>query len=125
MGQAHEFVLPPDFDAAPGEGIEADLDELAAEMDGHFPQLALQAEGGVQTDPALGAGEEQRLPVGLRVGGAQVDGALSEALRRGLALQGAVGTLVIFALDPAPEAGVEFFEGVHRIDHQAGLKVHL
>jgi len=55
-GRADVFVLPPDFDPAPIEGIKAHVDELAAQMDGRFPQLALQAEGRVQAHPALGAG---------------------------------------------------------------------
>ena len=124
-GRADELVVAPDFDPVPGERVEADLDDLAAEIDGGLPQPALQAEGGVQAHPALDPGKEEALPVGLGIGGAQVEGALGEALGRGLALQGAVRSLVVFAFDPAPEPGVEFFQASDRVDGQAGLKVHL
>ena len=72
-----------------------------------------------------GAGQEERFPVGLRVGGAQVEGALGKALGRGLTFQRAVRPLMIFAFDPAPEPGVEFFQAVDRVDDQAGFKIHL
>jgi hypothetical protein len=78
------FILAPDFDPAPIEGIKPHLDELAAQVEGRFPELAFQAEGGIQAHPTLGAGQEQRFPVGLGIGGAQVEGALGKALGRGL-----------------------------------------
>ena len=77
MSQTHEFAFPPDFNALPAERIEAHVDKLAAQMDGHFPEFALQTERGIQADPALGARQEQSFPIGLRVGGAQVDGPMS------------------------------------------------
>ncbi len=120
-----ELALPPNLQAAPGEGVEADLDELAAQMHGGFPELARQAEGRVQAHAPLGSAQEEGFPVSLGVGGAQVGGALGEAFGRGLAAQRTVGPLMVLALDPAPEPRVEFFQAVDGVNHQTGLEVHL
>jgi len=50
---------------------------------------------------------------------------LGKTLRRRLPVQRAVGPLVIFGFDPTPEPGIEFFQRVSRIDHQASFKIHL
>ena len=59
------------------------------------------------------------------MGGAQVQGALGEALSRGLSIQGTVRSLMVLAFDPAPEPGVEFFQAVRRVNDQSGFEIHL
>jgi hypothetical protein len=78
VGQADVFVFAPDLHPVPIKGIKAQLNESAAQMHGHFPELALHANGGIQAHPPLGPGQEQGFPVGLRVSGAQVDDPLGK-----------------------------------------------
>ena len=52
-------------------------------------------------------------------------GAFGEALGRALAVERAVGPLVVLGFNPAPEPGIEFFQAVNRIKDQACLKIFL
>src|SRR5438093_2052122 len=124
-GQRHQVILVPDLDAFPIEGIKTQLHDLAAQMGGHFPDLAIQTNGGVQPHAASGAAQEQPFPVGLRIQNLQGLGALGKALGWALVIQSAVRTLVIFAFDPTPPPLVEFLQRVNRIQKQTGLKVIL
>src|ERR1044072_7024621 len=94
-------------------------------MHGHFPELALDTDRGVQAHPALSPGQEQSFPVGLRISGAQMESSLGEAFGRGLPAQSAMNPLVTSPFPPTPEPLVELSQTVGGIDHQTRFKVLL
>ncbi len=125
VGQRDELVAQPDFDAGPVDRIEVDLDDDAVEMDGDFPGLAAQGDGGVLAHAAVDAHEEEAREIGVRRQGAQGDAGLGKALGGGLLLEGGVRTLVIVGLDPAPEGAVEVLERGGGLEVQLGLELIL
>jgi hypothetical protein len=71
-GQADVFVLVPDLNSAPVEGIKAQLDQATAQIDGDLPDLSLHTEGDIHPHPPVDLSQEESLPVGVWASGAQV-----------------------------------------------------
>lgn len=69
---------------------------------------------------ALGLEEEQIIQIEVGLGEAHVLGALAPTLERGLAIESAVRCVVIFALDPGPEATIERLEALRILGYQPG-----
>jgi len=82
------------------------LDLASAQMDGNFPQVALEGDSGIEPNTPGGPCEEKALPVGIGGKLAQTGGLLREAFGRRLATQSAVSAAMVFAFQPLPEAVV-------------------
>ena len=125
FGQADVALVDPDFHPLPGKGIKAQLDDATAQMRRHLPEAALQADGGIQTHPALGPMQKEPLPVGVGIGRAQGDGPSGEALGGTLAFQTAVRALMVFDFQPTPETLIKRVQSGDWFENQASFKVFL